>query len=423
MNKFNPWEMACQQLDTVAKKMNLDRNIHEKLRHCKRALIVSIPIRMDDGSVKVFEGYRVQHNLERGPAKGGIRYHPQVTLDEVKALAMWMTWKCAVVGIPYGGAKGGIVCDPSKMSIYEIEKLTRRYTAEISIIIGPEKDIPAPDVNTNPQIMAWIMDTYSMNVGYSAPGVVTGKPIDIGGSEGRLTATGRGAMFVISEALKYKKIKPDSCTVAVQGFGNVRSATAQFLDELGCKIVGITDSSGGLFNKKGIDIPALLRYVRDVNPKHTIEGFKGGDFVSDVKKANEDLFSLDVDILSPCALENQITRENAPKIKARIIAEGANGPTTPEADEILYKNGVMVLPDILTNAGGVTVSYFEWVQDLQSHFWQLEDIDEELKRIMTKSFKDVVAIAEKEKCDMRLAAYILAVGRVATAVKLRGVYP
>ncbi len=422
MAKFNPWEMACQQLDIVAEKINLDKNIHAKLRHCKRALIVSIPIRMDNGTVKVFEGFRVQHNLERGPAKGGIRYHPDVTLDEVKALAMWMTWKCAVVGIPYGGAKGGVVCDPTKMSLYEIEKLTRRYTSEISIIIGPEKDIPAPDVNTNPQVMAWIMDTYSMNVGYSAPGVVTGKPIDIGGSEGRLTATGRGAMFVINEALKYKKIKPSDCTVSIQGFGNVGSATAQFLHELGCKIVGVTDISGGLFNKKGIDIPKILEYVKS-NPKKTIEGFNGGDFVAGSKKANEELFNLDVDILAPCALENQLTKENAPKIKAKIIAEGANGPTTPEADEIFHKNGIMVLPDILTNAGGVTVSYFEWVQDLQSHFWELEGIDNELKRIMTKSFKDVLAIAEKEKVDMRLAAYILAVSRVATAVKLRGVYP
>ncbi|MDI6757728.1 MAG: Glu/Leu/Phe/Val dehydrogenase [Endomicrobiia bacterium] len=422
MAKFNPWEMACSQLDTVAQKIGLDKNIHAKLRRCKRALIVSIPIRMDNGSVEVFEGYRVQHNLERGPAKGGIRYHPDVSLDEVKALAMWMTWKCAVVGIPYGGAKGGVVCDPSKMSIYEIEKLTRRFTSEISIIIGPEKDIPAPDVNTNPQIMAWIMDTYSMNIGYSAPGVVTGKPIEIGGSEGRLTATGRGAMFVIDEALKYKKIKPSDCTVSVQGFGNVGSATAQFLRELGCKVIGVTDVSGGLFNKKGIDIPKLLEYVKS-SPAKSIKGFSDGDFVSGIEKANEELFNLEVDILAPCALENQITSRNAAKIKAKIIAEGANGPTTPNADKILHDNGVMVLPDILTNAGGVTVSYFEWVQDLQSHFWRPEGIDKELKRIMTKSFADVLAIAEKEKCDMRLAAYILAVSRVATAVKLRGVYP
>ena len=422
MEKFNPWEMACHQLDIVAEKIKLDKSIHAKLRSCKRALIVSIPIRMDDGEVKVFEGYRVQHNLERGPAKGGIRYHPDVTLDEVKALSMWMTWKCAVVGIPYGGAKGGIICDPSKMSLYEIEKLTRRYTSEISIIIGPEKDIPAPDVNTNPQVMAWIMDTYSMNIGYSAPGVVTGKPIDIGGSEGRLTATGRGAMFVIEEALKHLKMSPKNCTVAIQGFGNVGSATAKFLHELGCKIVGITDISGGIFDKKGINIPQILEYVSK-NPKKTIEGYPAGEFDCNVKRANEELLAMDVDILAPCALENQITQENVGKIKAKIIAEGANGPTTPAADKILCEKGVFILPDVLTNAGGVTVSYFEWVQDLQSHFWQPEDIDDELKRIMKKSFKDVLAISQKEKCDMRLAAYILAVSRVAHAVKLRGVFP
>ncbi|MDD5686393.1 MAG: Glu/Leu/Phe/Val dehydrogenase [Elusimicrobia bacterium] len=422
MAKYNPWEMACQQLDIVAKRINLDKSVHEKLRQCKRSLIVSVPIRMDNGLVQVFEGYRVQHNLVRGPAKGGIRYHPGVTFDEVKALAMWMTWKCAVVGIPYGGAKGGIICDPTKMSLNELEKLTRRYTAEISIIIGPEKDIPAPDVGTNPQVMAWIMDTYSMNVGYSAPGVVTGKPIDIGGSEGRLTATGQGVMIVVRETLKHLKMSPKDCTVAIQGFGNVGSATAEFLHEIGCKIVGVTDVSGGLFNKKGIDIPKLLEYVKN-NPKKTIEGFGEGDMIKDSKKANEELFNLDVDILSPCALENQITKENAPNIKAKIIAEGANGPTTPEADEILQKKGVFVLPDILANAGGVTISYFEWVQGLQSHFWDLESINKELARIMTKSFKDVIKIAEREKCDMRLASYILAVSRVATASKLRGVFP
>ena len=282
MVKYNPWDMACHQLDIVAKKISLDQGIHAKLRSCKRALIVSVPIRMDDGSVHVFEGYRVQHNLERGPAKGGIRYHPNVSLDEVKALAMWMTWKCAVVGIPYGGAKGGIICDPSKMSIAEIERLTRRYTSEISIIIGPEKDIPAPDVNTNPQIMSWIMDTYSMNIGYSAPGVVTGKPIEIGGSQGRLTATGRGVMFVVEEALKHLKILPKNCSVAVQGFGNVGSATARFLHELGCKVVAVTDVSGGLFNKNGLNIPELLEYVK-TSPRKVIAGYKGSDFESDCK--------------------------------------------------------------------------------------------------------------------------------------------
>ncbi|MBN1270289.1 MAG: Glu/Leu/Phe/Val dehydrogenase [Kiritimatiellae bacterium] len=422
MAEFNPWKMACQQLDTVANKINLDPGIHAKLSHCKRALIVSVPIRMDDGSVRVFEGYRVQHNLERGPAKGGIRYHPDVTLDEVKALAMWMTWKCAVVGIPYGGAKGGVVCDPTKMSLQEIEKLTRRFTSEISIIIGPEKDIPAPDVNTNAQVMSWIMDTYSMNVGYSAPGVVTGKPIDIGGSEGRLTATGRGAMIVVREALKHLKMTPAKCTVAVQGFGNVGSATAQFLQEIGCKIVGISDMHGGLFNPKGIDVPKLMQHVKS-SPGKSLQGFRGADFVGSVTKANEELFKLKVDILAPCALENQITKDNAKHIQAKILAEGANGPTTPEADRILFEKGVFVLPDILANAGGVTVSYFEWVQDLQSHFWELEGINKELTRIMTKGFRDVVAIAEKEKCDMRLAAYILAVQRVARAVELRGIYP
>jgi len=327
-----------------------------------------------------------------------------------------------VVGLPYGGAKGGVVCDPRKMSLTEIEKLTRRFTSEISIIIGPEKDIPAPDVNTNPQVMAWIMDTYSMNVGYSAPGVVTGKPIDIGGSEGRLTATGKGAMIVINEALQHLKLRPDQCTVAIQGFGNVGSATAQFLHEIGCRIIGVTDVSGGVFNPKGLDIPSLIRHTKG-SERHTLAGFDGGDHVGDPKKANAELFKLDVDILAPCALENQITKDNAPGIRAKIIAEGANGPTTPEADEILHRKGVFLLPDILANAGGVTVSYFEWVQDIQAHFWQLEDINKELTRIMVKGFRDVADIAQRERCDMRMAAYILAVSRVATAVKLRGIYP
>ncbi len=422
MTVFNPWEMACQQLDMVADKLNLDKGIHAKLRHCKRALIVSVPIWMDDDTVEVFEGYRVQHNLERGPAKGGIRYHPDVTLDEVKALAMWMTWKCAVVNIPYGGAKGGVVCDPTKMSLKEIEKLTRRLTSEISIIIGPEKDIPAPDVNTNPQVMSWIMDTYSMGVGYSAPGVVTGKPIEIGGSLGRHTATGRGAMLVIHEAMKHLKMKPSDTRIAIQGFGNVGSSLARYLHELGCPVVAVTDVSGGLFNEKGLDVPALLAHV-ERQPQRLIAGFDGGDHLAGEPAANEALFKLDVEILAPCALENQITADNAGNIRARIIAEGANGPTTPEADVILHENGVLVLPDILTNAGGVTVSYFEWVQDLQSIFWDLESIDRELTRIMTRSFHEVMAIAEREQCDLRLAAYMLGVNRVATAVKLRGVFP
>lgn len=424
MNKaaFNPWHMACQQLDNVAQRINLDPNVLCKLRHCKRALIVSIPIRMDDGNVQVFEGYRVQHNLERGPAKGGIRYHPAVTLDEVKALAMWMTWKCAVVGLPYGGAKGGVVCDPRHMSLSEIERMTRRFTSEISLIIGPEKDIPAPDVNTNAQVMSWMMDTYSMNVGFSAPGVVTGKPIEIGGSEGRLAATGRGLMIVVREALKHLHMNPRDCTVAIQGFGNVGSAAAECLHELGCRVVGVTDVSGGVFNSKGLDIPALLEHVRQ-SPHRLIRGFPGGDHVEDPKQANITLLEMEVDILAPCALEHQITSQNADRIHAKILAEGANGPTSPEADEILHRKGIFILPDILTNAGGVTVSYFEWVQDLQAHFWQLEDINQELERIMTRGFRDVLEIAEREQCPMRMAAYILAVSRVATAVKLRGIYP
>lgn len=419
--KFNPWAMACQQLDEVAKKINLDKNIYIKLRHCKRILIVSIPIRMDDGNVKVFEGYRAQHNLERGPAKGGIRFHPGVTLDEVKALAMWMTWKCAVVGIPYGGAKGGVVCDPTKMSLSEIEKLTRRYTAEISIILGPEKDIPAPDVNTNPQIMGWIMDTYSMGKGYSVPGVVTGKPIEIGGSEGRHYATGRGVMYTIKEAMQHLNLPVKNAKVAIQGFGNVGLATAKFLALSGCKITGITDSSGGLFNKNGIDIEDLIGYT--AKNKGLIKGYKKGDFVSDAGKANSELFGMDVDILVPAALENQITEQNAGSIKAKLIAEAANGPTTPEAEKILREKGIFVIPDILCNAGGVTVSYFEWVQDIQAFFWNEDDINKRLKEIMIKSFKEVLKVSVEEKVDMRTAAYILAVKRVAAAIKIRGIYP
>ncbi len=419
---FNPWEMACQQLDLVAGKIDLDPGIHAKLRSCKRALIVSLPVQMDDGSIQVFEGYRVQHNLDRGPAKGGIRYHPDVTLDEVKAMAMWMTWKCAVVNIPYGGAKGGVICDPSDMSLKEVENLTRRLTSEISIIIGPEKDIPAPDVNTNPQVMSWIMDTYSMGVGYSAPGVVTGKPVEMGGSLGRHTATGRGAMLVLHEAMKRFKMEPAETRIAIQGFGKVGSSLAQYLDELGCPIVAVTDISGGLFNQKGIDIPALLEHTRAA-PGGLIAGFAGGDFVEDVETANRQLLGLEVEVLAPCALENQITTENAHQVKARMVVEGANGPTTPEADEILQSNGVFVLPDILANAGGVTVSYFEWVQDLQSLFWDEDSIDRELTRIMTRGFHDVMEIAEREQCSMRLAAYMLAVNRVANAVRWRGVFP
>jgi len=421
--KENSWDIALKQFEKVAKKINLEDWIYQKLKHCKRILIVSLPVKMDDGSVKVFEGYRVQHNLDRGPAKGGIRYHPDVTLDEVKALAMWMTWKCAVVGIPYGGAKGAVVCNPLELSVNEIERLTRRFTSEISIIIGPEKDIPAPDVYTNQQIMAWIMDTYSMTVGYSVPGVVTGKPLEIGGSEGRHHATGLGVYYIIEEIVEHFKIgNHKDIKIAIQGFGNVGSFLAKFLYERGYRIIGISDISGGLFNKKGIDIDKLFEFVKG-NRFGFIKGFKGGDFIDDFREANDTLLGLDVDILVPAAIENQITFRNAKDIKARFIVEAANGPTTPEADKILENKGIIVVPDILANAGGVTVSYFEWVQDLQEHFWRESDINKKLEQIMRKSFDEVFEVYNREKVDMRMAAYILAVERVAKSVKLRGIYP
>jgi len=415
MGKLNPWQMALEQLDIVAKKMKLDPGIHQKLAHCKRILIVSIPVKMDDGSIKVFEGYRVQHNVDRGPAKGGIRYHPEVTLDEVKALAMWMTWKCAVVGIPYGGGKGGVVCDPKKMSLGELERMTRRFTSEISIIIGPEKDIPAPDVYTNPQIMGWIMDTYSMGAGYSVPGVVTGKPLEIGGSEGRKEATARGVVFVVEDACKHLGINIKGATVAIQGYGNAGSIAHKLIEELGAKVVAVSDSKGGIYSEKGLSASAVNEYKAR---NKSVVGFPATKEIS-----NAELLELPVDILIPAALENQITRDNARRVKAKIVAEAANGPTTPEADEILYENNVFVIPDILCNAGGVTVSYFEWVQDLQAHFWDEKDVNEKLRQVMSKSFKSVLDIYKKEKVNMRLAAYMLAVGRVAKAVEIRGIYP
>lgn len=415
MSKLSPWEVALKQLDKVAKKINLDPGIHEKLKHPKRILIVSVPIKMDDGSTRVFEGFRVQHNLERGPAKGGIRYHPDVTLDEMKALAMWMTWKCAVVKIPYGGAKGGITCNPEEMSLNELERMTRRYTSEIGIIIGPDKDIPAPDVFTNAQVMSWIMDTYSMNVGYSSPGVVTGKPLELGGSEGRQEATGRGCVFVIEEAVKHLGMSMDKLNVVIQGFGNVGSVAAALIAEKGCRVIAVSDVRGGILNRKGLDIGKVKEHSKKTG---SVVGFPGAKDIT-----NKELLELDCDVLIPAALENQITKENAENIKAKILAEGANGPTTPAADDILYKNNVFIIPDILANAGGVTVSYFEWVQNLQELFWDEKEINEKLHNIMVRSFNDVLSILKKEKCDMRLAAYILAVGRVAKAAKLRGIYP
>jgi glutamate dehydrogenase (NAD(P)+) len=421
-DRFSFWNMACRQLDRVAERMGLDPNIHAKMRHCQRSLVVSVPIRMDDGHVEVFEGYRVQHNSERGPTKGGVRYHPSVTLDEVKALAMLMTWKCAVIGLPYGGAKGGIVCDPSQMSLGEIERMTRRFTSEISIIIGPAKDIPAPDVNTNPQVMSWMMDTYSMTVGYAVPGVVTGKPVEIGGSEGRAEATGRGVATVMMAAAERLGLHPAQSTVAIQGFGNVGSSAAKFLHGKGFKITGVTDVGGGLFNPRGLDIPALLAHVQK-SADRQIKGFGGGEYMEGHDAANARLLALPADILAPCALENQITADNAGAVKAKIIVEGANGPTTPEADEILAKAGVVVVPDILANAGGVTVSYFEWVQDLQANFWDEEVVNRSLDRLMMRSFQDVSDVAAREKCDLRTAAQMLAISRVAKAATLRGIYP
>jgi glutamate dehydrogenase (NAD(P)+) len=411
----NVWEMAQAQLDDVAVLLELNPGIHAFLRSPKRVLTVSVPCEMDDRSYRVFEGYRVQHNMSRGPAKGGIRFHPDVTLDEVKALAMWMSWKCALVDIPFGGAKGGIICDPKNMSMRELEHMTRRYTSEISIIIGPERDIPAPDVYTTPQIMAWIMDTFSMMRGYSIPGVVTGKPIAIGGSLGRDKATARGCMFVIDEALRELGVSADGARVAIQGFGNAGLHAAELMSAAGYKIVAVSDSRGGIANAKGLDVKKLIAHKSETE---SVVGFGGGDAMS-----NKDVLECDCDVLIPAALEKVITAENAPRIKAKVVAEAANGPTLPEADSILFDRGIMVLPDILANAGGVTVSYFEWVQDLQENFWDEEEVNARLKRTMVRAFKATYEKAKQHKINMRRGAYVLAVGRVAEATMLRGVYP
>jgi len=413
--KENPFKMAQRQFDAAAEILDLDPGLRKVLRNTKRELTVHFPVVMDDGRLEVFTGYRVHHNTARGPSKGGIRYHPDVTLDEVKALAMWMTWKCAVVNIPYGGAKGGVVCDPKKMSQQEIINLTRRYTTEIALMLGPDKDIPAPDVNTNPQTMAWIMDTYSMHRGYSVPAVVTGKPLIIGGSEGRLEATGRGVMLTTCEALKRLEIPIEGATVSVQGFGNVGSISAYLLQDAGCKIIAVSDSRGGIYNLNGLDARDVLRFKQK---NGSVVGYPGTDTIT-----NEELLELECDVLIPAALESVITAENAPRVKARIIAEGANGPTTPEADAILFDKGVFIIPDILCNAGGVTVSYFEWVQDLQSFFWHEEQVNKELERIMVRSFDEVYSISQEKGINMRLAAYVLGVSRVAEATMTRGIYP
>ena len=412
---LNPFQIAQAQFDTAAELLKLDPWLRNVLRKPKRQLIVAIPTKMDDGSIHVFEGYRVQHSLARGPAKGGIRYHPDVTLDEVKALASWMTWKCATVNIPYGGGKGGVVCDPKKMSQRELEGMTRRYASEISIIIGPDRDIPAPDVYTNAQTMAWIMDTYSMTVGSTQLGVVTGKPLQIGGSQGRNEATARGCQFVIREACKEKKIALRGARVAVQGFGNAGSIAARLLSEDGATIIAVSDSSGGIHSSKGLDMKAVLAYKERTG---SLRGFPEAEAI-----ANERLLELECEVLVPAALENQITLENASRIKAKIVAEAANGPTTPGADDVMHENGTFVIPDILANAGGVTVSYFEWVQSLQSFFWEEAQVNQHLEKVMTRAFQEVLAIARKYNVHMRSAAYILAVGRVAEATRIRGIYP
>ncbi|MBC8263827.1 MAG: Glu/Leu/Phe/Val dehydrogenase [Anaerolineales bacterium] len=411
----NPYEIAQRQFDNAAKYLDLKEGIKAKLRLPKRELTVNFPVKMDDGSIQMFTGHRVQHSLARGPAKGGIRYHPDVTLDEVRALAMWMTWKCAVVGIPYGGAKGGVVCNPKVMSERELERLTRRFTSEIVMFIGPESDIPAPDVNTNAQTMAWIMDTYSMIKGYSVPAVVTGKPIEIGGSLGRREATGRGVMLTTRDALNHLDMPIEGARVAVQGFGNVGGIGAQLLQELGCVIIAASDSQGGIYNPKGLDAEDVMRHKAETG---TLVGYPGTDRVT-----NKELLELDCEVLVPAALENEITEENADRVKARVISEGANGPTTPEADAILFDKGIFVIPDILANAGGVTVSYFEWVQGLQSFFWSEDEVNANLEKIMVRAFQDVLTISQQKKIDMRIAAYILAIGRVAEATLLRGIYP
>jgi glutamate dehydrogenase (NAD(P)+) len=404
-----------QEFNVAARIIDLEPGVWNILTHPKRQIIVSCPVQMDDGEIEVFTGYRVQYNITLGPAKGGIRYHPDVSLDEVTALAAWMTWKCAVAHIPFGGAKGGIVCDPTRMSRREIEALTRRYVAEIVDNIGPEKDVPAPDVNTNDQIMAWVMDTYSMHVGHTATAVVTGKPIEMGGSLGRREATGRGVMIVTREAAKHLGLDIKGLRVAVQGFGNVGSVSADLLAKAGAKIVAVTDWKGGVYNERGLDIPKLLEYV--ATHEKTVDGFSGGDPL-----ANDKLWSLDVDVLIPAALENQITIENAPLIKAKIVTEGANGPTTPDAHVHLHKRGVFVIPDILANSGGVTTSYFEWVQDRYGYFWEEKDVNDRLEKKMCEAFDAVLKTSIRYNVDLRTGAYIVAIQRVGTVTKMRGMY-
>ncbi len=414
-SSLNVWQMAQSQLDDVARLIGLNPSVHGYLREPKRVLTVSIPVRMDSGQFQMFEGYRVQHNMARGPGKGGIRFHPDVTLDEVKALAMWMTWKCALVNLPFGGAKGGVICDPKSLTLRELENLTRRYTTEISIIIGPEKDIPAPDVYTTPQIMAWIMDTYSMQKGYSIPGVVTGKPLSIGGSLGRDKATARGVLYIVDEALRELGLSSGGARVAIQGFGNAGLNAAELMSAAGYKIVAASDSHGGVCNPNGLDVKQVIAHKRETG---SVVGFRGGERID-----NREVLEYPCDVLVPAALEKVITRQNASRIQAKVVAEAANGPTLPDADDVLFDRGIMILPDILANAGGVTVSYFEWVQDLQENFWEEDEINERLRKKMVRAFKETLEQAKRHRVNMRRGAYCVAIERVAEATTMRGLYP
>jgi glutamate dehydrogenase/leucine dehydrogenase len=411
----NAYDVALENFDAAADELGLNNDVREMIKFPERILTVTVPVRMDDGHIHRFEGYRVQHSMVRGPAKGGIRFHPQVTLDEVKALATWMTWKCAVVNIPFGGGKGGITCDPKHMSQGELERMTRRYTSAILPLIGPQQDIPAPDVYTNSQTMSWIMDTYSMTKGYPIPGVVTGKPICLGGSLGRNEATGRGVFYTIEHACEHLKIQMKGATVVVQGFGNAGSIAAQLLYEAGAKVIAVNDSSSGVYNKNGLDIPELI-HMKALTGR--VEGFPESEPITPAE-----LLAIECDILVPAALENAIHTDNANAVKAKIIAEAANGPITPAADRIMEAKGIFVIPDILCNAGGVTVSYFEWVQDEQHLFWDAQDVYNRLERVMKTSFRDVLKIHLEHNVSMRIAANMLGIGRVAEAVKIRGIYP
>lgn len=409
------WPTALAQLDEAAEIMGLAPGIHQMLRSPKRALIVSVPIRMDDGSTNVYQGYRVHHNVTRGPAKGGIRYHPAVGLDEVKALAMWMTWKCAIAGIPFGGAKGGVALDPKALSRAELERMTRRYASEILPLIGPEKDIPAPDMNTDEQVMSWIMDTYSMNFGYSVPGVVTGKPVAIGGSKGRGGATSRGVMYMVFSTLRALGVGIDEVSVAIQGYGKVGGYAAQLLHDAGCRVVAVSDVEGGLYREKGLDPEAINRHKKEAG---SVVGFPGADPIS-----NEELLEIGCDVLIPAAVEGVISVKNADRVKAKVVCEAANGPATFEGDKILQDRGVFVVPDILANSGGVTVSYFEWVQDIQAYFWSDEEVNDRLRLIMERAFDEVHTLATDKGLSMRQAAHWIGVGRVAEAHQMRGLFP